>query len=146
MKLIIRPVRNDEEADLFELHRAVFRSHIEQIWGWDEQGQKGNFARELESSETSTVSVDGQVIGYLQCCEAGDRIYIQNIALSNKYQRRGIGALLIKQVQERAATSGVPVELGVFRTYAAARRFYERLGFVRTHDSATHIHMSWTAA
>ncbi|UAW97810.1 GNAT family N-acetyltransferase [Halopseudomonas nanhaiensis] len=146
MKLVIRPVRNDEAADLFEIHRAVFRSHIDQLWGWDEQWQKANFSRELESSITSTVSVDDRVIGYLQCCEEGDRIYIRNIALSAQYQCRGIGALLIKDVQKRAAASGISVELGVFRTNAAARRFYERLGFVRTHDSATHIHMSWSAA
>ena len=40
----IRPVEGGEEATLFEIHRAVFYSHIEQIWGWDEDWQKANFA------------------------------------------------------------------------------------------------------
>jgi hypothetical protein len=38
-----------DEAELFEIHRAVFRGHIEQIWGWDEEWQRANFAREMAS-------------------------------------------------------------------------------------------------
>lgn len=146
MEIDIRPVQSCEEAHLFEIHRAVFRSHIEQIWGWDEGWQRANFAKELESSVTDTVSVDGRIIGYLQCCEDHRRFYVQNIALIAPYQGKGIGALLIKQVQGSAAAKGVPVELGVFRTDTLARQFYERLGFDKTGETATHILMSWKAS
>lgn len=142
----IRPVEDGEEAALFEIHRAVFHSHIEQIWGWDEEWQKANFARELESSTTSVVSINGLIVGYVQFCNDGKGIYVQNIALITNYQRKGIGTRLIEQLQAKAAANGVPLELGVFRTNAPAQRFYERLGFKKTCDTDTHIQMSWRAS
>lgn len=146
MDIDIRPVQSCEEAHLFKIHRAVFRSHIEQIWGWDEEWQLANFAKELESSVTDTVSVDGRIIGYLQCREDHRCIYVQNIALIAPYQGKGIGALLIKQVQGSAGAKRLPVELGVFRTNTLARKFYERLGFDKTGETVTHILMSWKAS
>ncbi|WP_220359424.1 GNAT family N-acetyltransferase [Alkalilimnicola ehrlichii] len=97
----IRPIGDGEEGILFEIHRAVFYSHIEQIWGWDEDWQKANFAREIESSATSVVIIDGLIVGYVQVCEDDRGIYLQNIALSGDYQRKGIGTRLIQQLQKR---------------------------------------------
>ncbi|RFA26621.1 hypothetical protein CAI21_16495 [Alkalilimnicola ehrlichii] len=141
----IRPIGDGEEGILFEIHRAVFYSHIEQIWGWDEDWQKANFAREIESSATSVVIIDGLIVGYVQVCEDDRGIYLQNIALSGDYQRKGIGTRLIQQLQKKAAVSGVPLNLGVFRTNTSARRFYERVGFEKIRDTETHIQMSWKA-
>ncbi|EMF7385245.1 GNAT family N-acetyltransferase [Pseudoalteromonas prydzensis] len=141
----IRPIEDGEEAVLFEIHRAVFHSHIEQIWGWDEDWQKANFAREVESSATSVVVTDGRIVGYVQLYDDSQGIYLQNIALSADYQRIGIGTRLIQQLQTKAAASGVPMTLGVFRTNTSARRFYERLGFKKTGDTETHVQMSWKA-
>jgi len=136
---------NGEEAALFEIHRTVFYSHIEQIWGWDEDWQKANFARELESSTTSVVLINGLIVGYMQLCDDGRGIYLQTIALIANYQRKGIGTRLVKQLQTQAAAKGVPLELGVFRTNTSARQFYERLGFGKTYNTETHIQMSWKA-
>lgn len=141
----ISPVGDGEEALLFEIHRAVFYSHIEQIWGWDEDWQKANFARELESSTTSVVSINGFIVGYVQLCDEGRSFYLRNIALITKYQRKGIGTRLIQQIQAQAAAKGASLELGVFRTNAPARKFYERLGFEKTCDTETHVQMSWKA-
>jgi ribosomal protein S18 acetylase RimI-like enzyme len=141
----LRPTVDSEEADLFEIHRSVFRPHIEQIWGWDERCQRSNFAMELACSTTSTIRIDALIVGYVQLRDEANRIYVQNIALLPDFQRQGIGTRLIKELQAKAAARGVPVELGVFRTNAPARRFYERLGFEWTYDTETHTELSWTA-
>jgi len=73
----IRPVGDGREATLYEIHRAVFYSLIEQIWGWYEDWQKANFAKELESSTTSVVSINGLIIGYVQICDEGRNIKIK---------------------------------------------------------------------
>lgn len=141
----VRPAANSEEADLFEIHRTVFRSHIEQIWDWDERWQRSNFATELASSTTSAIRIDALIVGYVQFRDEGNRIYVQNIALLPDFQSKGIGTRLIKELQAQAAARGVPLELGVFRSNAPARRFYERLGFERACDTETHTEMSWKA-
>lgn len=119
----LRPAANTEEADLFEIHRVVFRPHIEQLWGWDERWQRRNFAAELASSTTSAIRIDALIVGYVQFRDEGSRIYVQNIALLPDFQRRGIGTSVVKELQAKAAARDVPLELGVFRTNAPARRF-----------------------
>jgi ribosomal protein S18 acetylase RimI-like enzyme len=141
----LRPAEDDEEGELFEIHRAVFRSHIEQLWGWDETWQRSNFAAERASSTTSAIWLDALIIGYLQLRDEGTRIYVRNIALLPDFQGRGIGTRLMKELQTKAAARGIPLELSVFRTNAPARRFYERLGFERTRDTMTHHELSWKA-
>jgi len=37
----------------------------------------------------------------------------------------------------------MPIELSVFRTNVAARRLYERLGFITSQGGKTHIDMTW---
>ncbi|AOY00626.1 GNAT family N-acetyltransferase [Jeongeupia sp. USM3] len=142
----VRPVADGEDVWLFEIHRTVFRSHIEQIWGWDEVWQQGNFASELASSKTSVIRIDTGIAGYVQVCDEDLRIYIRNIALLPEFRRKGVGTRLIKALQAAAAARGVPLALGVFRTNAAARQLYERLGFVNTSETTTHIEMVWLPA
>jgi ribosomal protein S18 acetylase RimI-like enzyme len=141
----LRPPANGEEADLFAIHRAVFRPHIERIWGWDEEWQKANFSRELASATTSVIQVDSVTAGYLQSRDEGSRIYVQNIALLPAFQGKGLGTRLMKELQAKAALRGVPLELSVFRGNDPARRFYERLGFRETGESHTHTQMAWRA-
>jgi ribosomal protein S18 acetylase RimI-like enzyme len=141
----LRPIADGEEAELFGIHRAVFRSYIEQLWGWDERWQRSNFAAELASSTTSVIRMDALIVGYVQYRDEGNRIYVQNIALLPDFQCQGIGTRLMNELQTKAAARGVPLDLGVFRTNAPARRFYERLGFERTRDTETHTEMSWRA-
>ena len=62
----IRPAALEDLESLFDLHRTVFRSHIEEIWGWDEEWQRSRFRREFDSSVTSVVQVAGRTVGYVQ--------------------------------------------------------------------------------
>jgi ribosomal protein S18 acetylase RimI-like enzyme len=132
-----------DEAELFEIHRAVFQGHVEQIWGWDEGWQRANFAREMASSTTLVVRIDASLAGDLQFREEDDRLFVHNVALLPDCQNRGIGTELIRVLQAKAANRGIPLELAVFRTNASALRFYERLGFEKRCATDTHTAMFW---
>jgi len=47
------------------------------------------------------------------------------------------------QLQAKATARDMPIELSVFRTNVAARRLYERLGFITSQGGKTHIDMTW---
>ena len=138
-----RLATTDDMPELFEMHRAVFRTHIEQIWGWDEDWQRTNFAAEFASSNTSVIEIEDRIVGYVQIRDEGHRIYLQNIALSPEFQRRGFGTRLLKRLQRESSARKVALELAVFRTNPNALKFYERIGFRRTGETSTHIEMSW---
>jgi len=128
---------------LFAIHERSFRSHIEAIWGWDEPWQRQRFAEEIGASETRAVRVDGRILGYIQVAEEPERIFLRNINIEAGARGCGIGSELIRDLKARAAHSNLPVALGVFRTNPRAVSFYERLGFVRTGRTETHVAMEW---
>lgn len=138
-----RPAHADEQAVLFEIHRSVFHAHIDKLWGWDEAWQLRNFAAECGLASTCVIEVDGCVAGYLQILEQPHRIYVQNIALLEAFQGRGVGGALLKRLQAQAVLKKLPLQLGVFRTNAPAQRLYVRLGFVPLDETATHLEMQW---
>ena len=131
---------------LFDLHRMVFRSHIEEIWGWREEWQRENFTRLFELSRTEVVEVGERTVGYVQTEREAHRLYLRNIALHPKVQGQGIGTVLMRQLQQESEKGGVPLELVLFRTNPRALEFYERLGFKETGRTSDFIEMSWHAA
>lgn len=141
----MRPASAADQPALFEVHRSVFRSHIEKLWGWDESWQLENFATEFASAMTSVIEEGGRIAGYLQVLDRDGRIYVQNIAVSEAFQGQGLGTRLLTGLQSDAAARKMPLQLGVFRTNASALRLYERLGFQRIGETQTHIDMLWEA-
>ncbi|WP_273808377.1 MULTISPECIES: GNAT family N-acetyltransferase [unclassified Pseudomonas] len=141
----VRQATTGDQPALFDIHRSVFRCHIEKLWGWNEAWQRQNFSSECENADTSVVEEDGVIAGYTQVLDEDDQVYIQNIALSEAFQGRGIGTELLRQLQSHASARKVPLMLSVFRTNPSARRLYERLGFLRIGESETHIEMCWAA-
>lgn len=142
----LRPATPDDLESLFELYCAAFRSQIERIWGWDEEWQHSNFQQTYQSSSTSVVQVGGQPVGYLQTELSAEQLYLRNIALQAEAQGRGIGALVVRQLQQLAASQGVPVKLRVFVSNPRALQFWERMGFVVRGQTDAQIEMSWPAA
>ena len=139
----LRTATPDDLESLFDLYATMFRSHIEDIWGWDEAWQRSHFERDMESTFTSVVEVAGKTVGYMQTVTRSEHLYLRNIALHPDAQGRGIGTRLVKELQEKSRGLGVPVELSVFRTNPRAQEFYGRLGFQRAGKTDTHIDMSW---
>ena len=79
---------------------------------------------------------------YLQRADSGHLIV--DICLFPGLRGSGVGGALIRHSQAEAAALGRGMHLHVMRTNPAARRLYERLGFVVTNDSgASHIAMAW---
>ena len=144
-RLHLRPTTASEQTALFEIHQAVYRAHIEQLWGWDLDWQQQNFAREFAAATPCVIEVDGHLAGYLQIQEEDRRIYVQNIVISGQFQGQGIGSSLLRDLQTRAAARQIAVELGVFKTNPAAQRLYARLGFRQIGETSTHIEMRWTS-
>lgn len=80
---------------------------------------------------------------YLQ--RAASAHLIVDICLFPGMRGSGVGNTLIRHSQAEAAALGRGMHLHVMRSNPAARRLYERLGFVVTDDTgASHIAMAWT--
>lgn len=68
---------------------------------------------------------------------------IVDIALLPEVRGQGVGRLLIEASQRDAHALGRGMHLHVLQHNRAARRLYERLGFVVTHTAGSYDHMRW---
>jgi len=93
------------------------------------------------------VAVDGEgaVVGCLQLCilpglssQGASRALIEDVRVAGHCRSRGIGEQLVQWAVTEARAKGCKlVELLTHHTRVDAQRFYERLGFARSHVGMT---------
>jgi GNAT superfamily N-acetyltransferase len=87
----------------------------------------------------------GVVVGCLHLCilpglssQGASRGLIEDVRVDSTRRGRGIGELLVRWAVDEARTQGCKlVELLTHNTRVDAQRFYERLGFARSHVGMT---------
>jgi ribosomal protein S18 acetylase RimI-like enzyme len=91
------------------------------------------------------MNADGatQPIGRYYLQRTAPEHLIVDIALLPALRGQGIGRVLIEASQRQARALGRGMHLHVLAQNIAARRLYERLGFVFTHQADTYRHMRW---
>lgn len=75
--------------------------------------------------------LEGQLVGYLIGSWVADEAELLQIGVDARYQRRGVAAALLGQFRQHLRGLGVAnLYLEVRESAAAARAFYQRVGFV----------------
>lgn len=91
--------------------------------------------------ELIAAELDGKVVGTLHLMfipsisyQGGLRAQVESVRVDGKYRGQGIGSKMMKWVIERARGRDAHlVQLTTHRSREDAHRFYERLGFKRSH-------------
>lgn len=84
----------------------------------------------------------GRDIGWLQCVDQGDVLFLEQLFVEDPLRRRGIGTQVMRQLIDEAARSNRGVRLGVVKANPALR-LYERLGFEITHEDDRKFYMQY---
>ena len=137
-----RPATVSDEEFLWEVQRRALGPYLWAQFGTTPEQQREFFDRHFDLGEHLVVERDGEPIGFLFSEHRGDSVYLGNLALMPEHQGRGIGAMLVGSVVRDAAQDGLPVTLQVLKSNQAARRFYERLGFVAAGETNSHVKMN----
>jgi [ribosomal protein S18]-alanine N-acetyltransferase len=91
--------------------------------------------------EFLVVVEDEQVRGFIVGHEAAREWEIENIAVSGQARRRGLGSRLLGEFLDRVrARGGTEVYLEVRESNHAARKLYEKWGFVETGRRKAYYH------
>lgn len=139
----LREANAADSEVIFALYEDLFRSHIEEIWGWNDAWQRSNFAEEWESAHTLIVHREGGIVGYLQTRPEPGFVYVLSLALAPAAQGRGIGTAIMAGLKASAEEKGEGVKLSVFRTNPRALNLYGRLGFQVTETTDAFSRMEW---
>ena len=141
--LTLRPATSDHFDFVYEVKRAAFKTYVDQVWGWNEDEQRGFHARRFATQAVCVINLDGTDVGFIAITPAPDYIDVAQLFVLPEYQSKGIGRECMLRVMAEARDLGVPVYLQVLKVNPRARAFYERLGFVRSGETETHTLMQW---
>jgi predicted N-acetyltransferase YhbS len=84
----------------------------------------------LTTEQALLALLDDQIVACVFYRDEGDHMYFGRLAVLPAYRNRGISAVLIAYVEQRARALGLPrVQLGVRVALPRLRARYERLGY-----------------
>lgn len=128
---------------LRELHHAAYRDVVTRQFGaWDEQRQDESFMSDLAGARFQILLIDEVPIGAVGLDESDVCIRLAELWILPAYQGRGLGASILRGLQERARQAGMALTLSVLKANRA-RALYERHGFVVVGETDTVYRMEW---
>lgn len=143
------------EDDLFLLEVYASSRQAEMaLWGWEEEAQRqflqmqhscqqASYQMQYTNLECRIILLDGIKAGRILTALTEDKMVLVDITLLANFQGQGIGAALLKELQQKAAEAGLPVRLSVFQGNPA-QRLYERMGFHPIAKIEPYTIMKWT--
>lgn len=137
----LRPAVAGDLAVLAELRATVLRSDLERLGRYDPVRVRRRLRDSFSPARTSIVLVDGLLAGSITVRPGADgRQVLEHFYLQPRLQGRGLGSAVLKTVLERTDSRDQTVVLDVLRG-SAARRLYERHGFVVESEDAVDVFM-----
>ena len=94
-------------------------------------------------AEHDIVLCDGEPVGRLWVGWRVEEVRVLDVALLPDRCGRGLGSLILRDLQARAAGAGLPLRLHVEHANPGARRLYQRHGFREVRDTGMHVFMEW---
>lgn len=136
-----RPVTQNDSEFLFQLKKQTLKEYITLTWGWDEEVQRDFHQKNFKPEKYRIIQEDGQDIGCLSVEEHSDKFILNIIEITPKYQNKGIGSLLIRDLINEGIQKKKYVELQVLKVNQKALRLYKSLGFILKGETDTHYQM-----
>lgn len=128
----LRPATAEDGQWLADLKALAMRPDLERLGIWDQDWARQRFLDTFIPANTDVIEIDGQPVGVIAVRPERDVQWIEHFYLHPSVQGRGIGEQVLGQVMD-AHRDARPFRLAIDRG-SAARRLYERLGFVHQYD------------
>lgn len=150
--LLLRSISPEDETFLYKLYASVRQEEVT-AWGWAPEqadvflhmqwvAQRSSYAMQFPYAVHCIISQDQESVGqcYVDYTEANLRLI--DISIMPNCRNRGIGSVIIKNLQQEARQRCVPMLLSV-TPENPAHRLYERLGFIITGVTDMYVSMQW---
>lgn len=139
--LTVRKADRSDSEFAYGARKAAFREYVEQVWGWDEDEQRQLHEQRFGEQDFRVINVAGTDVGIMAVVVAPDCVKLHQLFLLPEHQGKGIGRECMLRTMEEAGRLGLPVRLRVLKANPRALAFFQRLGFVRTGETGTHVLM-----
>jgi GNAT superfamily N-acetyltransferase len=133
-------LRSASPADahwLADLKARAMRPDLERLGLWDRDWARRRFLDAYVATNTDIIEVDGSPMGVIAVRAEVDAQWIEHFYLDPAVQGRGIGSQVLRHVMD-VHRDARPFRLAIDRG-SAARRLYERVGFVHLYDDGNGV-------
>jgi GNAT superfamily N-acetyltransferase len=152
LSLRLRPITPGDDAFLAGLY-ASSRAEELAVTGWSDEekavfcrkqfdAQSAHYRENYPGASLQIIERAGAPIGRLYVARWEREIRIMDIALMPEHRGAGIGAQLLRELQDEARSAGKTLSIHVER-FNPALRLYERLGFKMAEDKGVYLLMEW---
>lgn len=132
-----RPATEADFEALLDLSVRTMRAQLERLGRYDPERRRSVARAAFDTGAIRVIEMDGGMAGCIGVLRHPDHVEINGFFLEPALQGQGLGSAILRGVLAECA--GLPVRLQVLKR-SAAIRFYERLGFRRTGETA----FDWT--
>lgn len=139
--LTLREATPADSNFAFLVRKVVFKEYVEEAGKWDEDEERRLHDQRVEQQDFRVISLGGVDVGILALVEASACIKLNQLFILPEWQGRGIGSECMRVIMAEARERGLPVRFRVLKVNQRARVFYQRLGFVCTGQTDTHVIM-----
>ncbi|MDQ4212697.1 GNAT family N-acetyltransferase [Microbacterium capsulatum] len=140
--IALRAATEDDVDAVVALKERVLRQDLEPLVGWDPERSRERVIEHFSTAHTRMILIDGVVGGTVTLRPDDEVLWLEMFYLDAVHQGRGIGTAVLRVVLAEA--EGVrPLRLQVL-VGSAARRLYERHGFVAEDEDGVDVWMRRT--
>ena len=139
--LTLRKSSLDDSEFAYSAKRAAFREYVEKVWGWDEDEQRQLHEQRFGAQDFRVINLAGTDVGIMAVVVAPDCVKVNQLFILPEHQGKGIGRKCMLLIMEEVRQLRLPIRLRVLKVNPRAQAFYQRLGFVRTGETGTHVLM-----
>jgi GNAT superfamily N-acetyltransferase len=120
------------------LKERVLRRDLEPLVGWDPDRSRARVVEHFSTAHTRMILVDDAVAGTITLRPEGEAVWLEMFYLDAAHQGRGIGTAVLRAVLAETRERELRLQVLVG---SAARRLYERHGFVCEHEDGVDVWM-----
>ena len=125
-------IRKATRFDIQEIETcavAAYTRYVERI-GREPAPMVANFAASIGKGHLYVAEENDQIVGFVVFYSEQDHVHLENVAVTPRFQNRGIGTRLIGFVEQQAQQDGYTcVELYTNASMTENLELYPRLGF-----------------
>jgi len=136
-------IKTPKSRDDFKAYYALRYRVLREPFGYPKGTEKDDY--EPISEHFMAISEKGEVVGVAKLYEKAEGVgHVSHLAVAPDYQHKGIGHLLLQNMEQRAREKGFKIIGTTARTTASA--YFERFGFRVVGIPTPHLgttHLVW---
>ncbi|MDI2033424.1 GNAT family N-acetyltransferase [Paenarthrobacter nitroguajacolicus] len=136
---VLRPCAESDAAWIAELRAVVMRPDLERLERFDPVRVRERFLNAFQPEHTYVIHSDGVDAGVIAIRPEADARWIEHFFIAPSHQGKGLGSAVLRHVMA-ASVDERPFRLDVLQG-SAARRLYERHGFVLESEDPIDVFM-----